>query len=282
MTIVLLGSLFLPFDFFFFFFFFFFSLSLSFVMFPGGQYQRKSGKKPSSTASSSKKTLDEGSSSPSASPQPGAGKGKKASTKTARSQPGSDDGGSGNSSDDDSHSTGSQGNDAGETNQADEPQDDGAGMKERVSELLENLSAKRASTREEALLELKKNMTGKVLTLAFEGRCGVLASSLFAFLFLSFFPFFFCDLGHHSILSLSHSFSNRLETLMDSLKRSLRRGSSVENTLAAECLSLSFLLVGSNNEGIFSEVRPILQETIRNSQDDSPKPAVSPSLFSPG
>jgi len=68
--------------------------------------------------------------------------------------------------------------------------------------------------------------------------------------------------------SLSYIEESKL-TLMESLKRCLRKGPSPEKILATMVLSLTSITLGADSESLYKDFRPIIEETLRAASEDS-------------
>jgi len=107
-------------------------------------------------------------------------------------------------------------------------------LADKIADLLEAVTEKRATTREQALEDWKKLLSFNVLDALLDGK---------------------------------------IETLLEYLKKNLRKGTDLETKNAAYVVALLFLILGPGNEQIFNEFRPILQELIRTRNTDTSKPA---------
>lgn len=117
--------------------------------------------------------------------------------------------------------------------------EDGEALKDKLIELMEGMEEKRSSTREAAIKGLRKLLSARHLKAQMDGR---------------------------------------METMLENLKRSIKRGSASESRDAAEVVALCFLLMGPENDAIFDEFRLLFQEAIRTSSSDDAKPAYAMAL----
>ncbi|KAL1920293.1 uncharacterized protein VTP21DRAFT_1439 [Calcarisporiella thermophila] len=102
-----------------------------------------------------------------------------------------------------------------------------------LKQCVDNLNEKRTSTREEALAKL-----ARILSKKFAGEL----------------------------------LSSRRETLLDTLKRGIKKsGSHTENALASKVLLLTFITIGEEDESMFQEVYSLLKYTIVNNPSSSVK-----------